>query len=307
VRDESNSYRVGVIGLGLIGGSLALGLKRASFASRVTGYDIDPQVPPRAVEFGVIDDYAGSLAGLLERVDVVVISAPTLASERALREIFVELAQTPRDIWITDVASVKGPLCAVAEAVEGDLGGRFIPGHPIAGSERSGVGAADAGLFVGHRVVLTPTSCSMPAGVALVSLMWEALGAAVVQMSVEEHDRVLAATSHLPHVLAYTLVQALAQSEESSDIFRLAAGGFRDFTRIASSDPVMWRDISLANSAALVRWIDVYSERLGELRSFIDQGDGVALEQVFSDAKRARDDFAQSLPARPGRKAPKRN
>ncbi|MEQ8802173.1 MAG: prephenate dehydrogenase/arogenate dehydrogenase family protein [Haliea sp.] len=176
-------------------------------------------------------------------------------------------------------------------------------GHPIAGSERSGVDAADAGLFLHHRVILTPVPGNDASAVELVRAMWASTGAEVVDMAVAEHDRVLAATSHLPHVLAYALVDALARSDASADIFRFAAGGFRDFTRIASSDPVMWRDIAIANRPALLQAIDLFSDHLQELRAAIDQQQSDALLETFSRAKDARDAFAAELAARGQRPA----
>ena len=171
-------------------------------------------------------------------------------------------------------------------------------GHPIAGSERSGVDAANADLYINHRVILTPEPDSDAGAVALVRAMWSATGADVVDMSVADHDAVLAATSHLPHVLAYALVDALAQSDASDDIFRFAAGGFRDFTRIASSDPVMWRDIAVANREALLGAVDEFSQHLVLLRDAIDVGDSERLHEIFTRAKQARDGFADRLATR---------
>ena len=175
---------------------------------------------------------------------------------------------------------------------------RLVLGHPRAGSERSGVDAANADLYVKHRVILTPEPHNDLNAVALVRAMWSSTGAEVVDMSVADHDAVLAATSHLPHVLAYALVDALAQSDSSDDIFRFAAGGFRDFTRIASSDPVMWRDIALANREALLNAVDEFSEHLVLLRGAIDAGDSERLHEIFTRAKQARDGFAVELAKR---------
>ena len=174
----------------------------------------------------------------------------------------------------------------------------LILAHPIAGSERSGVEASDEDLFVDHRVILTPDKHNDPAAVELVRQMWQSTGAEVVDMTVDHHDAVLAATSHLPHVLAYALVDALAQSDESQEIFRYAAGGFRDFTRIASSDPLMWKDIALANKSALLDAIDLFSDKLGQLREDVAQGHSEQLLETFTRAKAARDDFADALATR---------
>jgi prephenate dehydrogenase len=199
---------------------------------------------------------------------------------------------------ITDVASVKGDLQAAAVATVGSMPAKLILAHPIAGSERSGVEAADEDLFVNHRVILTPVEGNDNDAIALVRDMWLSTKAEVVSMGVPEHDAVLAATSHLPHMLAYALVDALAQSNASEDIFRFAAGGFRDFTRIASSDPVMWRDIALANRSALLEAVDLFSDHLAVMRVAIDRGDSERLHEIFTRAKGARDEFSRILAAR---------
>ncbi|HCD56529.1 MAG TPA: prephenate dehydrogenase/arogenate dehydrogenase family protein, partial [Halieaceae bacterium] len=227
-----------------------------------------------------------------------VIATPPLIAEEMLERILPRLLQRAQPPVITDVASVKGSLQRVAERVWGAMPPRLVLGHPIAGSERSGVDAANAALFEKHRVILTPVAGNEPSAVELVRAMWASTGAEVVEMTVAEHDRVLAATSHLPHVLAYALVDALARSDASDDIFRFAAGGFRDFTRIASSDPVMWRDIAIANRPALLQSIDLFSAQLEELRKAIEAGEGDTLLQTFSRAKAARDEFAALLAAR---------
>ena len=296
----AQSQRVGIVGLGLIGGSLALALRRAGFCDTVLAWDRDPSVLDEGCRRGVIDAPAASLEALLDSVDVAVLAAPTVACEALLRRMLEAPGATR---CITDVASVKGPLSAVALAVGGSGAARYVPGHPIAGSERSGVASASAGLFSGHRVILTPAESTAGDALALVDAMWRAAGASVDRMSVAEHDAVLAATSHLPHVLAYALVDALAQSPVCADIFRFAAGGFRDFTRIASSDPVMWRDIALANRGALLAALDDFNVHLAQLRDAIERGDGAALEQTFRAAKDARDAFARDLASREAARA----
>jgi 3-phosphoshikimate 1-carboxyvinyltransferase len=297
---------VGIVGLGLIGGSLALALREAGFAGTFIGWDRDEAVARRGEDFGVIDEAAASLEDLATRADLVIIATPTRAAEAILRELLTLTGAMASPPWLTDVASVKGPLCEIAAAA-GDAARRYVPGHPIAGSERSGVGAADAALFREHRVILTPIVGTDAEAVAVVTAMWEAAGASVVQLPVAEHDAVLAATSHLPHALAYALVHTLARSERSSDIFRFAAGGFRDFTRIASSDPVMWRDIALANAPALLAAIDEFAAELAALREAVARGDGDALEDTFRAANAARDEFAQDLRARQRRRPAERS
>jgi cyclohexadieny/prephenate dehydrogenase len=231
----------------------------------------------------------------------VVIATPTLVAARMLQEVLPRYRGREQAMpVITDVASVKGNLQRAATSAWGSMPRRLILGHPIAGSERSGVEASRGDLFGGHRVILTPAPENEPAALALVRDMWRVTGAEVVEMTVAEHDQVLAATSHLPHMLAYALVDALAQSPASSDIFRFAAGGFRDFTRIASSDPVMWRDIAIANRDAVLTAMDRFSAHLDELRAAVARQDGDAMLATFSRAKRARDEFAAQLAARTG-------
>jgi prephenate dehydrogenase len=277
--------RVLVVGLGLIGASLAAALRRARFASVIAGFDSDPAAVDMALELGLIDAGETSLHEALAASSLVVLAVPSLAVEGLLPAV---RDHAPPDVVITDVASVKGGVVASAGRVFGGVPQRLVPGHPIAGSERSGTQAADAGLFRDHRVILCPDSGTDAVALAQVQSMWACAGADVVCMDVESHDRVLALTSHLPHALAFTLVDALAREDASEQIFRFAAGGFRDFTRIASSDPVMWRDIAVANREALLGAIDLYAERLAELRSLVEAGDAQGLESLFRRAREAR-------------------
>jgi prephenate dehydrogenase len=290
--------RVGIAGLGLIGASLALALRESAHAAAIHGWDRDAAIGERAACSGVIDRACADLAQLRRDVDVLVIAVPTLAAASLLRELLAAGEAGASLPIITDVASVKGPLRDVAAAADPALAARFVPGHPIAGSERSGLAAADATLFREHRVILTPLAATDAKALAVVTAMWEAAGAVVETLAVDEHDAVLAATSHLPHVLAFALVDALARSERSDDIFRFAAGGFRDFTRIASSDPVMWRDVTVANAPALLEVIDDFTRRLADLRGAVADGNAAALESTFRHAKAARDEFSQDLSGR---------
>ncbi|PLW82073.1 prephenate dehydrogenase/arogenate dehydrogenase family protein [Kineobactrum sediminis] len=287
-----------ILGLGLIGGSLARALRDSGFSSRCVAWGHRESSLQRGVELGIIDDYTLDLDAAVDAADILVIATPTLIAEQMLERILPRLKERPQPPVITDVASVKGNLQRVAETVWGGMPPRLILGHPIAGSEHSGVEASDPNLFVNHRVILTPVEGNDAAALALVRAMWASTGAEVVDMAVAEHDQVLAATSHLPHMLAYALVDALAGSDASEDIFRFAAGGFRDFTRIASSDPVMWRDIALANRAALLEAIDLFSGHLAGLREAIADQQGNELLATFTRAKGARDAFAALLAAR---------
>jgi len=287
-----------ILGLGLIGGSLARALRKSGFSKHFVGYGHREPSLRRGVELGVIDDYTLDLDEAIDRADILVLCAPTLIAADMLRDILPRLAGRASGPLITDVASVKGNLRDAAIEAVGQMPPQLVLAHPIAGSEQSGVDASSAELFVNHRVILTPDAANDPAAVALVRDMWASTGAEVVDMAVAEHDTVLAATSHLPHLLAYALVDALAKSPASEDIFRFAAGGFRDFTRIASSDPAMWRDIAIANKPALLAAIDMFSEQLARLRLAVAEGDGDELFTTFTRAKTARDEFAAILAGR---------
>tara|TARA_R110001592_G_scaffold65634_5_gene201332 strand:+ start:94475 stop:96694 length:2220 start_codon:yes stop_codon:yes gene_type:complete len=287
--------RLVVVGLGLIGGSFAKGIRQSGLCREVIGYDADPLARNLAVPLGVVDSAPGSLAEAVVGSDVIMLAVPILAMEKVLTELArLELG----DAVITDVGSTKGAVVAAVELAFGKVPSRFVPGHPIAGSERSGVEASDAELFQRHKVILTPLEQTDPQALVLISDLWRALGADVEHMALTDHDEVLAATSHLPHLLAFSLVDTLASRSENLEIFRYAAGGFRDFTRIAASDPTMWRDIFLANRAAVLRSLDAFTRDLGHLRTAIDEGDAKALLGVFTRAKSAREHFSHILARR---------
>jgi len=243
----------------------------------------------------VIDRFDTDMAAAVQGADMVFLSVPL----GAMRKVFELIKGSLADhAVVTDGGSAKGCVIADVEAVWGEVPAWFVLGHPIAGTERSGVEASFAELYRGKRVILTPTASTAAAALQRVRAMWEATGAVVNEMEVRHHDEVLAATSHLPHVLAFTLVESLARMSEQREIFEYAAGGFRDFTRIASSDPVMWRDIALANKGALLEAIDRFDEHLGKLRCAVEAGDGEVLWETFSRAKAARDRFAALLARR---------
>jgi len=278
--------RLALIGVGLIGGSLARALRDAGHVREVIGYGRGLANLQRAVELGVADRIETSLSAAVRDADMVVLATPVGSMADILDAIAPYLA---KDAVVTDVGSVKGTIATAARAALGEKLADFVPGHPIAGTERTGVEASFSSLFVGRRVVLTPLPETRAEAVARVRAMWQAAGAEVVSMSVEHHDAVLAATSHLPHLLAYTLVDMLARLDDSREIFAYAAGGFRDFTRIASSDPVMWRDISLANREAIVNMLKKYRAELDGLIEAVAAGDGAKLQTLFARAKAARD------------------
>ena len=281
--------KLALIGVGLIGGSLARALRDAGQVREIVGHGRGLGNLQRAVELGVIDRVETTLPAAVRDADMIVLATPVGSMEKILQTIAPYIASTA---VVTDVGSVKGAVVDTARRVLGNKLAHFVPGHPIAGTERSGVEASFSSLYMGRRVVLTPLPETNAEAVTKVRSMWQAAGAEVVNMSVEHHDTVLAATSHLPHLLAYTLVDMLARLDDKNEIFAYAAGGFRDFTRIASSDPVMWRDISLANREAIVRLLKQYRGEVDSLIKAVTAGDGEKLHNLFARAKAARDALA---------------
>lgn len=285
--------RISILAVGLIGGSLALALRSKGFAGEIVGWGRTENSLEKALELGVIDRFSLDLEEATSGADVIVVATPTLIAEKVIQQLAVLVKQglLSEKVIITDVASVKGNLLSAARKAFGKVPANLVLAHPIAGSEQSGVEAAFAELFVDHRVIITPVEETSPEAIDAVKSLWQSTGAEVVEMPVADHDKVLAATSHLPHMLAFALVDALASSSSKQDIFKFAAGGFRDFTRIASSDPAMWRDIALANSDAVVEAIDSFSEHLGLLRAAVVEADSDTLSTVFSRAKASRDEY----------------
>jgi len=278
--------RLAIIGVGLIGGSLKLGLKKAGQVNEVVAYARKSETRQRALELGIADRIEGSLAETVKGADMVLLSVPM----GAMADVFSELAPLVTDtMMITDAGSAKAQVVEAARAALGDKVSQFVPGHPIAGTEKSGPSAAFAELYQDHRVVLTPLAETSQKALHQVKLMWQTVGAEVFEMAVEHHDVVLAATSHLPHLLAFNLVGMLAQGDDVDEVLRYAAGGFKDFSRIASSDPVMWRDICLSNSGAILDLLQQYQRDMGLLEQAIKQKDGDYLIKVFGGAKVARD------------------
>ena len=293
--NEARLGRLVVVGLGLIGGSFAKGIRATGLFREVVGVDLDADSRRLAVELGVVDRCESELAAACQGADVIQLAVPILVMERVLAQLAkLDLGEAV----ITDVGSAKGNLIRAARQAFGEMPARFVPGHPIAGSEQSGVSAADPKLFRRHKVILTPVAETDPEALALIDHLWSALDADVEHMDVEHHDQVLAATSHLPHLLAYTLVDSLAKRNENLEIFRYAAGGFRDFTRIAGSDPLMWHDIFLANRDAVLQALDDFRDDLDALRAAVDEGDGHHLLGVFTRARVAREHFSKILARR---------
>ncbi|HLX01440.1 MAG TPA: prephenate dehydrogenase/arogenate dehydrogenase family protein [Trinickia sp.] len=284
-----------IFGVGLIGGSLARALRerqlgQAGQRGTVIGVGRSVSSVERARELGVIDGFAAlgddaQLREALAGADIVLLAAPVAQTQPLLTRIapFLDDATI-----VTDAGSTKSDVAAAARAALGPRINRFVPGHPIAGRESSGVEAALPELYVGRNVVLCPLHENSPADVARVEAMWRAAGAVVRQMSVEQHDRVLASVSHLPHVLSFALVEQILEAPDADLKFSFAAGGFRDFTRIAASSPEMWRDICVANRAALLDELDAYAAVLARLRAAIEAGDGAALEAAFTRSRKAR-------------------
>lgn len=278
--------QVSVIGLGLIGGSIAAGIKQQGLASSVCAWDANAASLALGYDLGVIDSIAADIHEATAQADLIILAVPVQSMEQVLRHVDL------KDQVITDVGSVKGIAVEAARRVFGKLPENFIPGHPIAGSEKQGVVAADPNLFLQHKVILTPEEASNPAAIARVEKLWRGLGADVVRMSVSHHDDVLAQTSHLPHLLAYALVDTLSAGGDSLEVFEYAAGGFRDFSRIAASDPTMWSDIFQANKEPLVQALDQYLLKLETLKQLIESGEADQIKDLLSRAKVARDHFS---------------
>lgn len=283
-------HKIAILGVGLIGGSLARALRAAGYVREIVGYGRSLGNLELAVEQKVIDRAAVEVAEAVRDADMVVLAVPVGSMAELLKALDGALAD---QAVVTDVGSVKQSVVDSARQALAGRFRRFVPGHPLAGNEQSGVSASDAGLFRGRRVILTPEPETDPAATRRVEAMWQAAGAQVVLMPAEAHDRLLAASSHLPHLLAYVLVDLLVRQDDHHALFECTASGFRDFTRIAASDPVMWRDICLANDKAIVRWLQRYREDLGELIAAIERGDGQWLFDTFTRARHAREKYVR--------------
>ncbi|HCB12386.1 MAG TPA: prephenate dehydrogenase/arogenate dehydrogenase family protein [Gammaproteobacteria bacterium] len=280
--------RLCIIGVGLIGGSLARALREAGEVDEIVGCGRGEDNLRTAVRLGVVDRYDTDPARAVTGADVVVVAVPLGAIAPVLRALVPHLSA---NTVVTDVGSAKGSVVADVERIYGAIPPNFVPGHPIAGTEQSGVEASFATLFQNRRVILTPLAETCATAHHLIRQMWALTGAEVIDMGVRHHDAVLAATSHLPHMLAYTLVDTLARLDDRAEIFRYAAGGFRDFSRIASSDPKMWHDICIANREQLLEMIALFSADLERLAEAIRSDDRATILATFQRAKRARDNL----------------
>ncbi|MCU7809174.1 MAG: prephenate dehydrogenase/arogenate dehydrogenase family protein [Candidatus Thiodiazotropha sp. (ex Semelilucina semeliformis)] len=284
--------RLAVIGVGLIGGSVALALRETGSVKTVVGCGRSEENLIQAKRLGIVDHYTHDVGEAVEGADMVLLAVPLGAMRETLSGMRDHLQS---DAVVTDAGSVKGSVIEDLREVFGEVPSWFVPGHPIAGTERSGADAAFASLYQNRRVILTPTSETEAKAVSRVAEMWRQCGADITRMPVAHHDEILAATSHLPHMLAFSLVDSLARLKENDEIFRYAAGGFRDFTRIASSNPVMWRDICLANQDHLSVMLTRFADELHELAATLDRGDSEGLLEIFERAKQARDRYIDGV------------
>ena len=288
-----------IFGVGLIGGSVALALKKAQFVTHIVGIGRNFSGIEKALELGIIDSFCDtqkanvhknfSFANTIADADMILIAAPVAQTKSILQSIQPHLQlQTV----ITDAGSTKCDVLACAREVLGAQFNQFVGGHPIAGAEKSGVAAATADLFIGKNVVLTPTAETNKHALDSVMQFWQACGANVSEMTAENHDAIFAAVSHLPHLLAFALVDEIAKRPNAKELFSFAASGFRDFTRIAGSHPEMWRDISLANKTALLSELSAYQLELNILKILLENEDGQGLQALFERASLARNNWA---------------
>ncbi|BEP34724.1 prephenate dehydrogenase [Variovorax sp. V59] len=277
--------QLGLIGCGLMGGSFALALKRAKLVKRVVGYSKSPSTTERARQLGVIDVAAPSALLAVSGSDLVLLAVPVAASEATFKAIRHGISN---DTLVMDVGSTKGDVIEAARNGLQDQFAHFVPAHPIAGKEVSGIEHAEASLYVGRKVVLTPVKATLRSNVQRASQIWSGIGANVVTMTHEEHDSAFAAVSHLPHLLAFAYLNALIAQPQGDDFLRLAGPGFRDFSRIAASDPVMWRDVLLANREQVLLQSQAFRKALLELEALVTAGDAQALEHSIAAGSKVR-------------------
>ena len=278
--------KITIIGVGLIGGSLASALKSNNLANIVFGYGRDQNRLEAATKEGIIDQYSTDLKIAVDGADIVVIATPVGSFESLLYDLKPLITQ---HMIVTDVGSTKSSIANSAKHILDEMLSNFIPAHPIAGKEKSGFEASDASLFLNKKVIITPLDTNLPESINTIKKMWEDVGANVDFMSSESHDELLGMTSHLPHMLAFSLVNYLVSQNPSASIY--AAGGFKDFSRIASGDAVMWSDICLNNKAQIIKHIKNYQKTLDSLVSSIDNENNDELEAFFVNAKKTRDSW----------------
>jgi len=286
--------KVVIFGVGLIGGSFALALRRAGQAAHIVGVGRSLARLERALELGIIDAVATDAAAAVTGADLILVAAPVAQTEAILASIKPHLEA--RAI-VTDAGSTKSDVVAAARKAMGERIAQFVPAHPIAGREKHGPEAALAELYEGKKVVITALPENSEADVETVAAAWRACGAIIHRLSPQEHDAVFASVSHLPHVLAFALVDDIAAKPHAETLFQYAASGFRDFTRIAASSPEMWRDITLANRDALLTEVDAYLVQLQGIRAMIADSDGAGLEKIYASAQHARQQWAAAIEA----------
>lgn len=282
--------RLCIIGIGLIGGSIARAARAQGLCREVVAYGREKNLPNMqlAKQLGVIDQFYTDIAAALQNTDYVIVATPV----GSMRAIFEQIKPYWNPVTLySDAGSTKGSVVSALEAVFGSVPTNFVLAHPIAGAERSGVDASTVDLFVNRRLILTPLESTDQQALAKISLFWEKIGSSVSVMSVEHHDTVLAATSHLPHILAFALVGLLGRKDEQREIFKYAAGGFRDFSRIASSDPTMWQDICLANKQEIVPLIRQFQAELSKIEQLLVDDQAAQLFETFTYARNARQRF----------------
>ena len=277
--------QLGLIGCGLMGGSFALALKRAGLVKRVVGYSKSPSTTQKARQMGVIDVEAPSALLAVAGADSVLVAVPVAATEATLKSI--RHLVTPQ-MLVMDVGSTKTDVVEAARRALRDQVGSFVPAHPITGKELAGVEHADADLYKGKQLILTPMERTLTVQLRKAQEVWAALGCRVVQMSPESHDAALAAVSHLPHLLAFALMNGIADQASAKELLSLAGPGFRDFTRIAASDPKVWRDILLANKTELLAQSRLFQQALQDFEQLITDGNTAALEQAIARASQTR-------------------
>ena len=282
--------KVAIIGVGLIGGSLARVLKDGNIADEVVGFGRQIDNLQQAVDLGVIDRASVSIVDAVKDADLVILAIPVGSIEKLLMEMLPVLSETT---LVTDVGSTKAGVTNSAQKILKDNFQYFVPGHPVAGKEQSGVAASSVDLFKDHFVVLTPVADTRQSAVTRITNMWQLAGANVVSLAPEEHDEIFASCSHVPHVLAFALVDLLVRQDNHQAVFEFSAGGFRDFTRIASSDPSMWSDICLANSVAIASVLRKYNSQIQDVVDAIETGNERKLNEIFKRAKHARDQYLQ--------------
>jgi prephenate dehydrogenase len=288
--------QLGLIGCGLMGGSFALALKRAKLVKRVVGYSKSPSTTERARQLGVIDVAAPSALLAVSGADLVLIAVPVGASEQTFKAIRHGITD---QMLVMDVGSTKGDVIEAARRGLQDQLGAFVPAHPIAGKEVAGVEHADAGLYTGRKVVLTPIKATLRSNVQRATQAWSGIGAKVVTMTPEAHDAAFAAVSHLPHLIAFAFTNAIAAHSQGERFLELAGPGFRDFTRIAASDPAVWRDVLLANREQVLLQSQAFRDTLRQFEALVASGDAQALEDAIAAASRIRAQWQPGATASP--------